>query len=187
MSNGTNYDLLAKDSLKNSTVRRENGLYAGLLILSKIFKKVRDNNKYEELYTFENNEMVRLAQINPRAEQPTIALLVAYDLVRITQQASELNSDEKTDKTESILAASLFISVHVHDFLVKVKFDKEELEIAEKVFALVDSLVLIRNIDELEQLMNAIPARTGLRYQMYIERIGQEEIQNIKNLRAYAN
>lgn len=96
-----------------------------------------------------------------------------------------INSDEKIDKTENILAANLFISVHMHDFLVKVKFDKEELEIAEKVFSLVDSLVLIQNLDELEQLMNAIPARTGLRYQMYIERIRQEEIQNIKSLKVY--
>jgi len=98
-----------------------------------------------------------------------------------------INSDGKTDKTENIIAASLFISVHMHDFLVKVKFDKEEVDIAEKVFSLVDSLVLIQNIDELNQLVESIPDRTGLRYQLYIEKVRQEEIQNIKNLKAYEN
>lgn len=98
-----------------------------------------------------------------------------------------INSEEKQDKAESILASSLYIGVHMHDFLQKVKFDKEELEIADKVFALVDSLVLIQNLDELEQLSNAISKRTKERYLMYLEKIKQEEIANIRNLRAYEN
>ena len=96
-----------------------------------------------------------------------------------------INSDEKTDKSEAILAASLFIGVHMHDFLARVNFDKEELDIAEKVFSLTDSLVLIQNLEELEQLSNALPKRTKQRYLMYLEKIKQEEIQNIRNLRAY--
>ena len=73
----------------------------------------------------------------------------------------------------------------MHDFLVRVNFDKEELDIAEKVFSLTDSLVLIQNLEELEQLSNALPKRTKQRYLMYMERMKQEEIQNIRNLRAY--
>lgn len=98
-----------------------------------------------------------------------------------------INSEEKIDKTENILASSLFISVHMNDFLLKVNFDKEELDIAEKVFALVDSLILIQNLDEIEQLSNALPLRTKIRYEMYIEKKRQEEIISIKNLRSYEN
>jgi len=96
-----------------------------------------------------------------------------------------INSDEKTDKTELILSTSLFIGVHMHDFLTKVNFDKDELDIAEKVFSLTDSLVLIQNLEELEQLSNVLPKKTKQRYLMYADKIKREEIQNIRNLRAY--
>ncbi|STX50908.1 Uncharacterised protein [Legionella busanensis] len=98
MSNGSNYDLLAKDSEQNSAIRKENGLYAGLLIVSNILKKVRGENRYEELYTFEGDELIRVSPevAKLRAEESPIALLVAYDLVRTAQQASQLNSNEKT-------------------------------------------------------------------------------------------
>lgn len=95
MSSGNNYDLIAHDSLKSSAERRENGLFAGLIILSQLLKKIRDENQYDELYTFKNNELVRTSSgvDKPQYEQSLIALFVAYDLLRVAQQASELNSD----------------------------------------------------------------------------------------------
>jgi len=100
---------------------------------------------------------------------------------------STINSEEKSDKSEQILSTSLFIGVHIHDFLVKVNFDSEELVIAEKVFSLVDSLVKIQNIDELEQLSLSLPLKTKQRYQMYLERVKSEEIQNLKRIKLYAD
>lgn len=98
-----------------------------------------------------------------------------------------LESTEKSDKSESILMTSLFISSHIHDFLEKVNFDKDEQSMCEKLFALVDSLVLIQNLDELEQLSNSLPSKTEIRYKIYHERIKQEEIEKFIKLRSYEN
>jgi DNA primase len=96
-----------------------------------------------------------------------------------------INDPGKEDKGEDLLASSLFISVHMHDFLRKVNFDPNEIQIAEKVFALADSLVLIENLEELEKLSDALPKRTGYRYQMFLEKQKQEEIQSAKDFRSY--
>jgi hypothetical protein len=94
MSNGCNFDLLDKDSVPNSIARRENGLYAGLLIVSNILKTIRDSNRYEELYAFEENELTRVS--SDKAQKPAIALFVAYELVQFAQKASALNLDEQS-------------------------------------------------------------------------------------------
>jgi hypothetical protein len=98
---------------------------------------------------------------------------------------NSIHSSEDKNKTESIIASSLFISVHMHDFLKKVDFDPAEMEIAEKVFALVDGLVLIENLDEIEQISLFLPEKTKIRYNLYIKRKKQEEIQSIKNKEIY--
>jgi DNA primase len=96
-------------------------------------------------------------------------------------------SPTQQGKEEAILASSLFISVHMHDFLAKVGFDPQECEIAEKVFAITDSLVSIDNLDELEKLSTVLPSKTKFRYQRYIEIKKKEEIQNAKDFKSYIN
>lgn len=80
---------------------------------------------------------------------------------------SDSNSDN--DKKESIIATSLFISNHMYDFLSKVNFNKEDLEIAEKLFKIVDSYVLVERLDDLEEISALLPSRTKARYDMYVE------------------
>jgi len=89
-------------------------------------------------------------------------------------------SGDKDDKDEGIVASSLFISSHMHDFLTKVDFNSEDLAIAEKVFAMVDSYVLVDRLDDLEKLAKAIPARTKIRYEIYLDKKKREEIEKLR-------
>lgn len=89
-------------------------------------------------------------------------------------------SGGKTDKAESIIAADLFVSNHMYNFLSKVDFNSEDLEIAEKVYKLVDSYILVERIDDLEKLVKALPARTKSRYERYMEEKKQEKIEKLR-------
>lgn len=91
----------------------------------------------------------------------------------------------KEDKKEEVLANNLFISVHMHDFLKKVSFDIDEVVIAEKVFALTDSLVYIENLSELEALSRNLPERTKQRYVEYMNKKREEEIQTAREFKIY--
>lgn len=86
--------------------------------------------------------------------------------------------EQKEDKNEDIIANSIFISSHMHDFLVKVEFNKEDMEIANKVFQLADSLIFIEHSDNLEKLANSLSERTRIRYNIFLEKKKQQEILN---------
>jgi DNA primase len=91
-----------------------------------------------------------------------------------------INTGDDDEKAEAIYANSLFISSHMYNFLRKVDFNQNDLEIAEKVFKLTDSLVFVENVDDLEKLVKTLPAKTKCRYDLYVEKKKQENIQKIK-------
>jgi len=99
----------------------------------------------------------------------------------------KINNPLEETKEEAMLANSLFISVHMHDFLKKVDFDPKELEIAEKVFAMTDSLLAIHNLTELELLVEELPSRTKFRYDRYMNEKQKKEIEQAKGQRGFVD
>jgi hypothetical protein len=93
------------------------------------------------------------------------------------------NEIDQISKEDSMLAIYLFVCVHMHDFLKKVNFDSAEMEIAEKVFSILDGLVSIKNLQGLQELAEYIPDKTKYRYEKYIEEKSKKEIEKIKNQR----
>lgn len=78
-----------------------------------------------------------------------------------------LNTDtDDSEKDETINAQSLFISSHMYNFLSRVDFNEEDLQIAEKVFQIADTLIITENIVELEKLSSNLPSKTKLRYHL---------------------
>jgi DNA primase len=94
-------------------------------------------------------------------------------------------SGNKEDKNENIIASSLFISSHMYDFLRRVDFNKADLEMAEKVFEIVDSLVLTDRLTELDKLSNLLPRKTKFRFDAYMESKKKEEIEKLKEDKAH--
>jgi hypothetical protein len=93
-----------------------------------------------------------------------------------------INSEDDDEKSESLCANSLFVSVHMYNFLQKVNFDKNELEIAEKVFKLTDDLIYVENLEDLLKLSKKLPANTKNRYNSFMENKKNDEIKKLKSL-----
>jgi hypothetical protein len=68
----------------------------------------------------------------------------------------------------------------MYNFLSKVGFNAQDLEIAEKVYKVVDSYILVERVDDLEKLVKALPARTKSRYEIYMAEKKQEEIDRLR-------
>jgi len=65
---------------------------------------------------------------------------------------------------DEALHLSLYLGTLVHDFLVKVEKNTEDLALCDKIFDLIDKYAYAENIDELNALSEGIPEKLRNRY-----------------------
>lgn len=92
-------------------------------------------------------------------------------------------SGNSVDKSESLISSNLFIANHMYNFLSKVDFNSKDLEIAEKVFKIVDSYTIVDRIDDLDKLVKSLPNKTKFRYEAYLEEKIKTELNKIRELK----
>lgn len=98
-----------------------------------------------------------------------------------------IDNESDDEKIEALQAHSLFISTHMHSFLRKVDFNQNDLDIAEKVFKIADSLLYIENLQDMEKLATIIPKRTKQRFAEYMQTKKKNEIEKLKSSRKVNN
>jgi len=116
----------------------------------------------------------------------------------ITHLGGELNIDvdsemsylvEKAKESislggEDIPMDSLMISLHMgricHDHMRKCDFDKEEIEVCESFFKVIDNMMFNKDILQLNSAFEKLPELIGKRFHNYMDKKEKEEIDSFK-------
>jgi DNA primase len=154
---------------------------------------VFENDDRQDFYCFGCKKSGRIIQIVAEIEQISIkstierlsqGLNIKIDDVIdsiVKDITTYVNTGDDDEKSESIFANSLFVSSQMYNFLRKVNFDAQELQIAEQVFKITDNLVFTENINDLDKLVKNLANKTKYRYDKYVDNKKQQEIKKIKD------
>jgi len=97
------------------------------------------------------------------------------------REARDTVIGNSTPPPDEVLNLSLYFSSLIHDFLVKVKKNDEDLVFCEELFGEIDRLVYAENVESLRDMSEVIDAKIKTRYRLWIDN-KEKEVSDFSDL-----